>query len=49
MDRKETRNKLAELKTLAKCAKQNIYRRTRLASEILADGDWLAEQHDGDA
>jgi hypothetical protein len=33
---------------LRAAASSNIYRRAKLATELLADMDWIAEQHDGD-
>ena len=38
---------LAELKSLTKAAKNNLYRRVELAAQILADLDWIAREHAG--
>ncbi len=43
-----TKQKLVELKKLAGVAGPNIYQRARIANEVLADKDWIAEQHEGD-
>ena len=39
---------LAELKTLANAARDNIYTRISIASQVLADTDWIATVHGGD-
>lgn len=41
---KSTNQLIAELKTLAGQGKKNIFRRVQLASQILADHDWIASK-----
>jgi len=45
--KKRTTQLLAELKTLAKSAAENLYRRIGLAAEVLKDLDWIATIHGG--
>lgn len=47
-NRSETKRKLVRLRELASGAKQNIYERCKLASEILSDRDWIAIEHGGE-
>lgn len=42
-----TKSCLTELKRLVKDAKTNLYRRIELASNVLADLDWIAREHGG--
>jgi DNA repair exonuclease SbcCD ATPase subunit len=44
----QTHRKLVRLRELASGARQNIYERCKLASEILADRDWIAIEHGGE-
>jgi hypothetical protein len=39
---------LAELKRIAPEGEANLFQRIKLAAELLADTDWLGEQHGGD-
>jgi len=48
MDRAETKQRLIELRQLAKLADQNIYRRVSLAAEVLQDIGWIADEFEGD-
>jgi len=47
MAKKRTTQLLAELKTLASSAADNLYRRIGLAAEVMLDLDWIARTHDG--
>lgn len=42
-----TKEKLVELKSLMATAGRNVFQRCKLATEILADQDWIAEACDG--
>ena len=42
-----TKQALAELKKLAKQAKDTLYRRIALAEQVLSDLDWIAQAHGG--
>ena len=44
---KRTTQMLAELETLAKSARENIWKRIGLAKQVLADHDWIATAHNG--
>ena len=48
MTKQTTKSKLAELKKLAGHAGELLYKRVRLAAEVLADGAWIEEAFDGD-
>lgn len=43
MTEKTTTQKIAELKSLASDARSNMYRRVKLAAEIIKDVDWLEQ------
>ena len=44
---KRTTEKLVELKELAGMAGKNVFRRIKLADEVLSDKDWIAASFDG--
>ena len=46
--RNVTRRRIVELRQLAELSDQNIYRRVQLASQVLADTAWIADEHHGD-
>lgn len=45
--KRRTTQLLAELRTLAKEARENLYRRVGLAAQVMADLDWIAAVHGG--
>lgn len=45
--KKRTTQLLAELKTLAREAADNLYRRIELAAQVMRDLDWIAQTHGG--
>lgn len=47
MSKKRTAQMLAELKKLAATAGNNLYERIKLASQVMADLDWIASVHGG--
>lgn len=45
--RKDTKERLIELRTLAECADKNIYRRVHLVASILTDRGWIEDEYEG--